>query len=57
MSKIEVLKNQMILDYMTNKMEQDKITYYSNSLEDERESRMFSQIKEVQLKVQELLLL
>lgn len=53
--EIEISKNQMISDYLNNRDESNKVWYYDNAQEDERESRTFSQIKEVQSKVQELL--
>ena len=53
--EIEKLKEQLISDYLSRQSEQNKLKYYSNAVADERESRTFSQIKNVQSKVQELL--
>ena len=54
-TEINSLKEQVVSDYQNRENERNKIYYYSNAVEDERESRTFTQIKEVQLKVQELL--
>ena len=53
-TEINSLKDQMVNDYQ-NREKKPKEIYYSNVAEDERESRTFTQIKEVQLKVQKLL--
>lgn len=53
--EINSLKDQMVRDYQNRENKRSEIYYYSNAAEDERESRTFAQIKEVQLKVQELL--
>ena len=53
-TEINSLKDQMVNDYQ-NREKKPKEIYYSNFAEDERESRTFTQIKEVQLKVQKLL--
>lgn len=53
-TEINSLKDQMVNDYQ-NREKKHKEIYYSNFAEDERESRTFTQIKEVQLKVQKLL--
>jgi len=54
-TEIENLKSQIIDDYLNREKDENKMRYYANANEDERESRTFSQIKDVQDKVQELL--
>jgi len=54
-TEINSLRDQMVRNYQNRENKRSEIYYYSNAAEDERESRTFAQIKEVQLKVQELL--
>lgn len=53
--EINGLRDQMINDYQSRKKKNNEIYYYNNAVNDNRESRTFAQIKEVQLKVQKLL--
>ena len=46
-SEIETIKEQMIKEYIAKEAKKTKIWYYSNAEADDRESRTFSQIKQV----------
>lgn len=54
-SELEVLKEQLIKEYLDNQNKHNKVWYYSNAEQDERESRTFSQVQAVQQKVRTLL--
>ena len=54
-TEINNLRDQIVSNYQKQEKKNKEIYYYSNVTEDERESRTFAQIKEVQLKVQDLL--
>ena len=53
--ELDDLKEQMVNDYQAREKKYSGIYYYDSAEEDERESRTFNEIKEVQQKVQELL--